>query len=265
MHEGSSARPRRILVIANETCAGAAVVDEVSYRAGGAGAEVVVVAPALASSRLSHWLGSDTAGARAAAEARLGESVEALSAAGLSARGHLGDADPLQALDDSVRLYEPDEVVISTHPPQRSNWLERQIVSRARERYRVPVTHVVVDLEHESAQAEPDHRQASLLAEAEERVRVYHETTYEDALEIRRRGFRDTQREGASAGVVVTEVPVGARSSGDDPVLFAVDVPSEALGGRALPGADDDPKAYLLPAELINSHGPPIAVGDWSE
>ena len=52
------ARPRRILVIANETCAAPGVVEEVRYRAG-EGSEVVVVAPALARTRLEHWLTSD--------------------------------------------------------------------------------------------------------------------------------------------------------------------------------------------------------------
>ena len=90
---GSGARPRRILVIANETCAGRGVVDEVRYRAGD-GAEVVVVAPALAKSRLEHWLSSDAERRRAEATARLEESVRAFEAAGLNARGTLGDADP---------------------------------------------------------------------------------------------------------------------------------------------------------------------------
>ena len=40
-------------------------------------------------------------------------------------------------------------MIISTHPPGRSNWLERDVVKRARERFAVPVTHVVVDLERE--------------------------------------------------------------------------------------------------------------------
>ena len=73
----------------------------------------------------------------------------------MSARGHLGDADPLQALDDALRIFDPDEVVISTHPHARSNWLERQVVRRARERYPVPITHVVVDLEHDTAVSDP--------------------------------------------------------------------------------------------------------------
>jgi hypothetical protein len=40
-------------------------------------------------------------------------------------------------------------VIISTHPEGRSHWLERGIVAAARERFDVPVTHVVVDLEKE--------------------------------------------------------------------------------------------------------------------
>ena len=147
---GSGARPRRVLVIANETCAARGVVEEVGYR-GGPGAEVMVVAPALARGRLEHWLSSDSERRRADALERLDASVTAFTNAGIPAQGALGDADPLQALDDAIRTFDPDEVVISTHPPQRSNWLERQVVKKARERYQLPITHVVVDLELEAA------------------------------------------------------------------------------------------------------------------
>ena len=61
----------------------------------------------------------------------------------------MGDAEPLQAMDDAVRLFGPDEIIISTHPEGRSHWLERGIVEAARERFAVPITHVVVDLEAE--------------------------------------------------------------------------------------------------------------------
>ena len=37
--------------------------------------------------------------------------------------------------------------MISTHPEGRSNWLERNVVGAARERFDVPITHVVVDLD----------------------------------------------------------------------------------------------------------------------
>jgi hypothetical protein len=65
------------------------------------------------------------------------------------ARGEVGDSDPVQAIEDALRTFGPDEVIISTHPEGRSNWLERGVVTGARERFAVPITHVVVDLEAE--------------------------------------------------------------------------------------------------------------------
>ena len=53
-------------------------------------------------------------------------------------------------MEDALRLFGADEIIISTHPPGRSNWLEKGIVERARERFSVPITHVVVDLEAEN-------------------------------------------------------------------------------------------------------------------
>jgi GABA permease len=65
---------------------------------------------------------------------------------GIEARGEVGDVDPLVAIEDAVRLFHPDEIVVSTHPVGKSNWLERGVVGAVRERFDVPVTHVVVDL-----------------------------------------------------------------------------------------------------------------------
>ena len=69
-----------------------------------------------------------------------------LAEMGVSARGAIGDGDPLQALEDALREFPADEIVVSTHPPGRSHWLEQGVVEQARLRYDVPVTHVVVDL-----------------------------------------------------------------------------------------------------------------------
>jgi len=137
---------RRILVVANETVAGRALRGEVVRRAED-GADVLVVCPAL-NSLIRHWA-SDEDGARAKAERRLDESLTALAAEGVVARGEVGDANPVQAMDDALRTFGADEIVISTHPPGRSNWLEKEVIARARERYPVPITHVVVDLELE--------------------------------------------------------------------------------------------------------------------
>jgi hypothetical protein len=64
----------------------------------------------------------------------------------VAAHGEVGDAEPLQAIEDAVRTFGPDEIIISTHPEGRSQWLERRVVERARERFDLPITHVVVDL-----------------------------------------------------------------------------------------------------------------------
>jgi GABA permease len=80
-------------------------------------------------------------------------SLIAIRALGLKARGEIGDSDPNLAIEDALRVFAADEIVISTHPPQRSRWLEHGVVQRAREEIDLPVAHVVVDLEAEAAAA----------------------------------------------------------------------------------------------------------------
>jgi hypothetical protein len=136
---------RRILVVANETVEGDVLHEKIREQAGGFRANILVVAPAQPSP-LQH-LASDDDPARRAALERLDASLEALRHAGFSARGQIGDSDPVQAIEDALRTFGADEIVISTHPEGRSHWLERGVVVRARERFAVPVTHVVVDLD----------------------------------------------------------------------------------------------------------------------
>jgi GABA permease len=136
---------RRILVVANETVGGHELRDVLEQKAVGVRENVLVVCPAL-NTRLRHWA-SDEDPARAQAQARLDASLARLSQLGIQARGEIGDADPVQAMEDALRTFGADEIVISTHPPGRSHWLERGVVEGARERFDVPVTHVVVDIE----------------------------------------------------------------------------------------------------------------------
>jgi hypothetical protein len=134
----------RILVVANETVGGQELLSEVRGRAEGRRSRILVVCPAL-NSPLRHWA-SDEDQARAKAQARLDASLGAMRAAGLQVEGEIGDGDPMQAIEDAVRTFQPDELVISTHPEGRSHWLERGVVEKAHERFAVPITHVVVDL-----------------------------------------------------------------------------------------------------------------------
>jgi len=136
---------RRILVVANETVGGPELLAEVRARSQGVAEKVLVVCPAL-NSPLRHWV-SDEDEARRAAQARLQASLESMHAVGIDARGEIGDGDPLQAIEDAVRTFAPDELIVSTHPEGRSHWLERGVVDRARERFDLPVLHVVVDLD----------------------------------------------------------------------------------------------------------------------
>jgi hypothetical protein len=138
---------RRILVIANETVGGGPLREEIRRRAEGYEEQVLVVCPAL-NSPIRHWA-SDEDRARAEAQERLNASLARLRAVGIDAKGEVGDAEPLQAMEDALRLFGADEIVISTHPEGRSHWLEKGIVEAARERFAVPITHVVVDLQAE--------------------------------------------------------------------------------------------------------------------
>jgi GABA permease len=142
----------RILVVANETVGGRALLEEIRNRAKGRDAEIRVVTPALTRSQLQHWA-SDVDEALAEAEVRRRDSVRAIETAGLRARCEVGDEDPNVAIEDALREFPADEIVISTHPPERSRWLERGVVEKARNEVDLPITHVVVDLAAESSVA----------------------------------------------------------------------------------------------------------------
>jgi hypothetical protein len=143
----------RVLVMANETVGGKALLAEIQNRCKGRSSETLVVVPALTSSRMEHWA-SDVDGALEEARRRLDDSLRRMADAGIRARGQVGDHhEPNASLEDALRDFPADEVIISTHPPDRSRWLERGVVERAREEVPLPITHVVVDLEAETGEA----------------------------------------------------------------------------------------------------------------
>jgi hypothetical protein len=132
----------RILVVANETVAANVLTDAVRDRTRGTQAQVFVVAPAL-TGRLAYWSSADGA-ARRNANRRLTRCLQTLDAIGIDAEGHIGDADPLLAIDDALRMFPADEIIVATHPEGQSNWLARDVVGRARSRVPLPVHHIVV-------------------------------------------------------------------------------------------------------------------------
>jgi hypothetical protein len=135
--------PRHILVIANETVAGRTLIDALRARAEQGPIRVTVLSPQNESR--AGYVVYDTS-RRSSAERRLTRTLDVLHAEGIAARGAVVDPDPIAALRDALHEYQPDEVIISTHPEMRSSWLRGHLVDRARKISPVPVEHVVVDL-----------------------------------------------------------------------------------------------------------------------
>jgi hypothetical protein len=130
-------------VLANETVAGRALLDVLRERASHGPIRVTVVCPQN-EPRAGFVVFEDSRAS--AAERRLRRTLDLLHEAGIAARGAVVDPDPLHALRDALHRYRPDEVIVSTHPEDRSRWLRRNLVERARKVADVPVTHVIVDL-----------------------------------------------------------------------------------------------------------------------
>jgi hypothetical protein len=154
LREAASAAPPppptggpRVLVVANRTLEGDELRAELARRAR-AGARLRVVAPILVSR--THYIASDVDKELEEAGERLGAVLSWARDAGIEVAGSVGDPNvALGAIEDALRTYGADEVLISTHPPSRSNWLETGIVERLRDELEIPVTHMVVDLEAE--------------------------------------------------------------------------------------------------------------------
>jgi hypothetical protein len=140
-----SAQPRHILVVANETVAGKTLIDALKKRSEAGPIRVTVVSPQN-EPRAGFVVYADSR--RSSAERRLRRTLDLLHEAGIAARGAVVDPDPLQAIKDAVYEYQPDEIIISTHPGQlKSSWLRANLIDRARKAVSVPVDHVEVDLE----------------------------------------------------------------------------------------------------------------------
>jgi hypothetical protein len=141
---------KRLLVVANETGGGTALIDAVKQRAEAGDVKVTVICPQ--NDPRGGWVIYDDA-ARGAADNRLQTTLAQLREVGIDADGEIMDPDPYAATMDAIHAYNPDEVIISTHPETRSGWLRRDLVDRVRDDSGLPVEHVVVDLDVDRAEA----------------------------------------------------------------------------------------------------------------
>jgi hypothetical protein len=140
---------RHVLVVANETVAGRSLIEAIERRRKDGPVRVTVITP-VNQPREGYVVYEDTR--RAAAGRRLEQTLKALRSAGIPASGMVVESDPVAATRDALAQLEPppDEIVVSTHPEQRSGWLRRDVVERIKAvAGSLPVEHVVVDLERE--------------------------------------------------------------------------------------------------------------------
>jgi GABA permease len=146
--EGTPAGPAtRVLVLANETVEGPELLEELRAIDRERHATYFVCVPAnpIDTGQAMHegaafvWDATTVA-----AQRRLDATLEILRGEGLEADGALGNYRPLRALSEAVDSFHPDRLVICTLPEDQSAWLRYDVVERAREAHRLPVTHVVV-------------------------------------------------------------------------------------------------------------------------
>ena len=133
---------KTVLVVANETLGGRALIEAVRRRVAEGDVRFVLVVP---QTRPRAGLVVYDDAVFDAAQARVDLALEFMHAERIQAVGEVGDPDPYTATIDALREYNPDEIIISTYPETRSGWLRRDLIDRVRYASGIPVEHVVAD------------------------------------------------------------------------------------------------------------------------
>lgn len=138
MESGSA--PAHVLVVANQTSAGPALLEAVRLRAQRSPARFTLVMPA-ATHGLDRVMDPEDAD-RDESQRRLDDALPLLSeAAGSKVEGQVGDASPLAAIEDAVNFGDYQEIIISTLPRKLSHWLKLDLPAKAAG-LGLPVTHI---------------------------------------------------------------------------------------------------------------------------
>jgi hypothetical protein len=137
---------KHVLVVANETVTGPSLIEAVEEKQ----PDLVTVIAPVSHPHEGYVVYEDTR--RAAAGRRLERTLSAFREAGLAAHGLVVESDPADAVRDAIAMLDPTptEVVVSTHPREKSGWLRRKVIDRVRDAAGgLPVEHIVVDLKAE--------------------------------------------------------------------------------------------------------------------
>ncbi len=132
--------PTRVLLVANRTAATDELLEAVRARAQRGPATFHLVVPAHPHGL--HKVVDPQDGDAGEAAGVLAAALPLLSqAAGSEVTGHVGDHEPLMAIEDALHREPYDEIMVSTLPRRLSRWLRLDLVSKARGTG-LPVTHV---------------------------------------------------------------------------------------------------------------------------
>lgn len=161
----TSAGAHRLLLVATEDLIGDDLFEELEGHADRERLEVVLIAPAIAETRLQHVMGGVDEGIEVAAE-RVKRCAERLRERAFEVTdARVGDADPIEAVSDALleRPGSVDEIVLVTRSGDERLPLEKGEFERAEERFELPVTRLelaggsIADEQH----AAPDDRDTS--------------------------------------------------------------------------------------------------------
>ncbi len=142
---------RHILVVANETVEGEALLARIRERSEDADVRFTVIAP-INDPREGYVVYEDTR--RASAGRRMEKSIRGLREAGVAVHGLVVSEEPVSAVRDALATLQPpvDEIIVSTHPESSSGWQRRDVIAEIRRLAgEIPVDHVVVDQRGEAS------------------------------------------------------------------------------------------------------------------
>ena len=142
----------RMLVVANQTLGGDALLDLLRQRVDEGECSIHVLVPAGAP--VDQWAWHVETEDMELAEQRLQAAIERFSALGAPVDGEVGDARPTDAILDVLRRHDFDEIILSTLPPRVSKWLRLDLVHRVQRAVDIPVTHVTAAPDHTPAGSE---------------------------------------------------------------------------------------------------------------
>ena len=136
--------PTRILIVANQTAAGAALQEEVRRRHEAGPCSFTLVVPATHPTEHLTWTEGE---AVEIAKRHLAAALEKLSATGADLDGRVGDENPMNAVSDALIAETYDEIILSTLPSGVSRWLNQDLPHRMERRFEIPLTTVIAESE----------------------------------------------------------------------------------------------------------------------